>query len=316
MSVYTTVSAAQLAEWLKNYSLGQLLDMQGIASGIENNNYFVTTTRGKFVLTLFEKLHASDLPYYMHLMAHLANHGFPSPKPVANYANEFIGQLRGKPASIVSYLPGKSVVDVTPEQCTEAGTILADMHLAAQGYTQRMTNPRGPHWWQIYSQQLLPKVSPEEAQLIQSELAFQSQHRHDALPRGVIHGDLFRDNVLFEDGRIGGVIDFYFACNDVLLYDVAICANDWCMRADATMEPARLSALLRGYRAERALNEVEKAAWPVMLRAAAFRTWLGRLGYNHFPMQGEMTHTKDAGLYKRLLEQHIGAPQDITALIG
>jgi homoserine kinase type II len=316
MSVYTKVSEAQLTEWLKNYSLGHLLELQGISSGIENTNYFVTTSRGKFVLTLFEKMHAADLPYYMHLKTHLANHGFPCPKPVANHDNEFIGELNGKPASIVSCLPGKSVIDVTPAQCAETGEVLADMHVAAQGFAQRMENPRGPHWWKTFSEQLKNKVTNEEATLIQSELTFQSQHRHDALPRGVIHGDLFRDNVLFEDGRIGGVIDFYFACNDVLLYDVAITANDWCLRSDATLEPLRLQALLKGYHAVRGFSDAEKIAWPVMLRAAAFRSWLGRLGYNHFPMAGEITHTKDAGLYQRLLQQHINVPQNLAQLIA
>lgn len=315
MSVYTKVSPEQLAEWLKNYSLGHLLDLQGISSGIENTNYFVTTSRGKFVLTLFEKMHAADLPFYMHLKTHLANHGFPCPKPVANHANEFIGTLNGKPASIVSCLPGKSVVDVSPAQCAETGEVLADMHVAAQGFAQRMENPRGPHWWKAFSAQLQSKVTPEEAQLIHSELSFQAQHRHDDLPRGVIHGDLFRDNVLFDNGRIGGVIDFYFACNDVLLYDVAITANDWCMRNDATLDPQRLSALLKAYNAVREFTDAEKIDWPVMLRAAAFRSWLGRLGYNHFPMEGEITHTKDAGLYQRLLQQHIRAPQDLATLI-
>jgi homoserine kinase type II len=316
MSVYTKVSAEQLTEWLKNYSLGHLQDLQGIASGIENTNYFVATTRGKFVLTLFEKMSAADLPYYMHLKTHLANHGFPCPKPIANHDHEFVGVLNGKPASIVSCLPGKSVVEVTPAQCAETGAVLADLHLAGQGFAQRMMNPRGPHWWQVFSQQLLPKIKPDEAALIQSELAFQSQHKHDALPRGVIHGDLFRDNVLFDNGRIGGVIDFYFACNDVLLYDVAITANDWCMRDDATLDEARLKALLQGYHATRPFTQAEYAAWPLMLRAAALRIWLGRLGYNHFPMQGEMTHTKDAVQYQNLLQQHIAAPLDLAALIA
>jgi homoserine kinase type II len=316
MSVYTKVSTEQLNVWLKNYSIGQLQDLQGIASGIENTNYFVTTSRGKFVLTLFEKMTAADLPYYMHLKTHLANHGFPCPKPIANHQNEFVGELNGKPASIVSCLPGKSVVDVTPAQCAETGAVLADLHLDGQGFAQRMMNPRGPHWWQLFSQQLMPKIKPEEAALIQSELAFQAQHKQDALPRGVIHGDLFRDNVLFDNGRIGGVIDFYFACNDVLLYDVAITANDWCMQADATLDPARLNALLKGYHATRHFTEAEIIDWSVMLRAAALRSWLGRLGYNHFPMQGEMTHTKDAGLYQRLLQNHIAAPQNLAALLA
>jgi homoserine kinase type II len=316
MSVYTTVTESQLVEWLKNYSLGRLLELQGIASGIENTNYFVTTSHGKFVLTLFEKLPAADLPYYVHLMAYLANHGIPCPKPVANHDNEFIGQLNGKPACIVSCLPGKSVVNVTPAQCREAGAMLADMHQAGHGYAQRMSNPRGPQWWSAFSQQLLPKVNAEEARLIESELAFQASHKHDALPRGVIHGDLFRDNVLFTDGRIGGVIDFYFACNDVMLYDVAITVNDWCMQADATPDSARVAALVQGYHASRPFLDSEWAVWPVMLRAAAFRTWLGRLGYNHFPMEGEMTHTKDAQLYQRMLQQHIAQPQNLAQLVA
>lgn len=316
MSVYTKVSPEQLTEWLKNYSLGHLQDLQGIASGIENTNYFVTTTRGKFVLTLFEKMSAADLPYYMHLKTHLANHGFPCPKPIANHDHEFVGELNGKPASIVSCLPGKSVEQVTPAQCAETGALLADLHLAGQGFAQRMMNPRGPHWWQVFSQQLLPKIKPDEAELLQSELAFQLQHKQDALPRGVIHGDLFRDNVLFDNGRIGGVIDFYFACNDVLLYDVAITANDWCMQPDATLDVVRLKAMLQGYHATRQFTDAEKIDWPVMLRAAALRIWLGRLGYNHFPMQGEMTHTKDAGLYQGLLQQHIAAPLNLAALIA
>ncbi len=315
MSVYTTVTAPQLTDWLKNYSLGTLLDLQGISSGIENTNYFVTTSHGKFVLTLFEKIHAVDLPYYIHLMAHLSNHGIPSPKPIANFDNEFVGHLNGKPASIVTCLPGKSVVDVSAAQCGEVGAMLADMHQAAHGYAQRMANPRGPHWWHTFSQQLLPKVTADEATLMQTELTFQAQHKHDALPRGVIHGDLFRDNVLFTDGSIGGVIDFYFACNDVLLFDVAITANDWCMHADATPDLTRLAALVKGYHASRPFNDAECSAWPVMLRAAALRTWLGRLGYNHFPMEGEMTHTKDAALYQRMLQNQIRAPLDLRALI-
>jgi homoserine kinase type II len=268
------------------------------------------------VLTLFEKMSAADLPYYMHLKTHLANHGFPCPKPIANHHNEFVGELNGKPASIVTCLPGKSVVDVTPGQCGETGAVLADLHLDGQGFAQRMVNPRGPHWWQVFSQQLMPKIKPDEAALIQSELAFQAQHKQDALPRGVIHGDLFRDNVLFDNGRIGGVIDFYFACNDVLLYDIAITANDWCMQADATLDEVRLQAMLKGYHATRPFTDAEKIDWPVMLRAAALRIWLGRLGYNHFPMEGEMTHTKDAGLYQRLLQHHIATPSKLAALIA
>ena len=333
MSVYTTVTRAQLTEWLKNYSLGDLQHMQGILSGIENTNYFVTTSRGKYVLTLFEHMGVAELPYYAQLMAHLAARGFACPTPVANCHGEFIGELNGKPALLVTCLPGESVVHVSPTQCGQVGTVLAQLHHAGQGFTQRMLNPRGPHWWKSYLQLLRSKVAPVELRLIESEIHFQAQHAHADLPHGVIHGDLFRDNVLFErvdntggvndlpgnisskHGRIGGVIDFYFAGDDALLLDVAVTANDWCLRPDATLDVEQLAALLRGYRPDNKYSDAEKTAWPILLRAAALRTWLGRLGYNHFPLQGEMTFTKDAGLYQRLLQQHIDAPIHIAALM-
>ena len=333
MSVYTTVTRAQLTEWLKNYSLGDLQHMQGILSGIENTNYFVTTSRGKYVLTLFEHMGVAELPYYAQLMAHLAARGFACPTPVANCHGEFIGELNGKPALLVTCLPGESVVHVSPTQCGQVGTVLAQVHHAGQGFTQRMLNPRGPHWWKSYLQLLRRKVASAELRLIESEIHFQAQHAHADLPHGVIHGDLFRDNVLFErvdntggvndlpgnisskHGRIGGVIDFYFAGDDALLLDVAVTANDWCLRPDATLDVEQLAALLRGYRPDNKYSDAEKTAWPSLLRAAALRTWLGRLGYNHFPLQGEMTFTKDAGLYQRLLQQHIDAPIHIAALM-
>ncbi len=346
MSVYTTVTQTQLTEWLQNYSLGALQHMQGILSGIENTNYFVTTSQGKFVLTLFEHMGAAELPYYAQLMAHLAARGFTCPSPVANSHGEFIGELNGKPALLVTCLPGESVVHVSPMQCGQVGAALAQLHHAGQGFTQRMLNPRGPHWWKSYLQLLRRKVTPAELRLIESEIDFQAQHAHADLPRGVIHGDLFRDNVLFErvdntgsgnalqrnnvnaggvndlpgnisskHGRIGGVIDFYFAGDDVLLLDVAVTANDWCLRPNATLDVDQLAALLRGYRPDNKYSDAEKSAWPILLRAAALRTWLGRLGYNHFPLQGEMTFTKDAGLYQRLLQQHIDAPIHIDTLL-
>ena len=333
MSVYTTVTRAQLTEWLKNYSLGDLQHMQGILSGIENTNYFVTTSRGKYVLTLFEHMGVAELPYYAQLMAHLAARGFACPTPVANCHGQFIGELNGKPALLVTCLPGESVVHVSPAQCGQVGTVLAQLHHAGQGFTQRMLNPRGPHWWKSYLQLLRSKVAPAELRLIESEIHFQAQHAHADLPHGVIHGDLFRDNILFErvdntggvndlpgnisskHGRIGGVIDFYFAGDDALLLDVAVTANDWCLRPDATLDVEQLAALLRGYRPDNKYSNAEKSAWPILLRAAALRTWLGRLGYNYFPLQGEMTFTKDAGLYQRLLQQHIDAPAHIDTLI-
>ncbi|MBV5346399.1 MAG: phosphotransferase, partial [Rhodoferax sp.] len=264
----------------------------------------------------------AELPYYAQLMAHLAARGFACPTPVANSHGEFIGELNGKPALLVTCLPGESVVHVSPAQCGQVGTVLAQLHHAGQGFTQRMLNPRGPHWWKSYLQLLRRKVTPAELRLIESEIDFQAQHAHADLPRGVIRNNAntsgvndLPGNISSKYGRIGGVIDFYFAGDDALLLDVAVTANDWCLRPNATLNVDQLTALLRGYRPDGKYSDAEKTAWPVLLRAAALRTWLGRLGYNHFPLQGEMTFTKDAGLYQRLLQQHIDAPIHIATLM-
>ena len=304
MSVYTQVTAPQAEAWLKRYSIGTLVKLEGISSGIENTNYFLTTSHGEFVLTLFEKLAAQELPYYINLMAHLANHGIPCPKPIAKLDDAFLGELNGKPACIVSRLAGRSLSEPAPAHCAEVGATLADMHLAGQSYKTIMPNAHGPKWWKSFSAQLLPLVPADEANIITEELRFQSLYRLEDIPRGVIHADLFRDNILFVDSRVGGVIDFYFACNDALLYDLAITANDWCVRPDATLDEARVLALLKAYHATRPLTAIEHGAWPAMLRAAAFRSWLGRLGYNYFPMAGEITHTKDHSHFKRILQNH------------
>ena len=211
MSVYTKVTEAQLAAWLKPYSVGTLVGLQGIAAGIENTNYFVTTTHGRYVLTLFERLPAKDLSFYLGLMAHLARHGIPCPAPIADRRNRMLSTLNGKPAALVTRLPGDVVAAPAPAHCGGVGAMLAAMHLAGQSYPGTLDNPRGPRWWRKAAAEVLPFLDEAPARLLESELEFQAQHRRADLPRGPIHADLFRDNVLFEDARIGGVIDFYFA---------------------------------------------------------------------------------------------------------
>jgi homoserine kinase type II len=311
MSVFTTVTAEQLAAWLKRYSIGVLVDLRGIASGIENTNYYLTTTHGRFVLTLFEKLKPHELPFYLNLMAHLSSHGIPSPRPIANLNNNLLDELNGKPAAIVTCLEGQPVMEPTPEHCAQVGEVLAELHLAGQTYRGHLENLRGPRWWTAVAPEIYAFLNAEEVDLLKAEIGFQAGHRYDDLPRGVIHADLFRDNVLFHESRpgdsprVGGFIDFYFACVDVLIYDVAITVNDWCMNADCTLNQPRTTALLAAYKQVRPFTTAEGDAWPVMMRAGALRFWVSRLYDFHLPRPGELTHAHDPERFRRILCHHI-----------
>jgi homoserine kinase type II len=316
MSVFTTVTADELRRWLQDYAVGELVDLRGIPAGIENTNYFVTTSGGRFVLTLFEKLTARELPFYLNLMAHLAERGVPSAHPVANRSGSYLGTLNGKPAALVARLEGKDVAESTVAQCTAVGAVLARLHLAGQSYPMTMDNPRGPKWWKSVLPEILPFVSREEAALLQEEVRFQSLYRFSDLPRGAIHADLFRDNVLFSADRVAGVIDFYFACTDVLLYDIAIAVNDWCITPGGELDAARTRAFLDAYAAVRPYTPIERGAWPVMLRAGALRFWVSRLYDFHLPRPGELTHAKEPDHFRRILELRIRDEAVLPGLTG
>lgn len=307
MAVFTSVTEAELAVWLHDYSLGQLLELQGITSGIENTNYFVTTSNGRFVLTLFEKLTARELPFYLNLMSHLARHGIPCPSPVADKHNRFLGELNGKPACIVSRLSGKSLTQPEAAHCAAVGGMLGQLHIAAQSFAEATPNARAAAWRAHTAQLVMPWLGKQDAELLQNEVVFHAAHPLSALPQGVIHADLFRDNVLFDGVRIGGLIDFYFACNDSLLYDLAITVNDWCVDDTGVLDAVRAHALLRAYHAVRPLLAEERAAWPTALRAAALRFWLSRLHDLHLPRAAEVVHAHDPAQFKRILQGHITA---------
>jgi homoserine kinase type II len=302
LSVYTPVSDAQAAEWLRNYSIGTLVALEPIKSGIENSNFFLTTTQGRYVLTLFERLPAAELPFYLDLMAHLARHGIPSPAPIADLSDQYLQQLNGKPAALVTRLAGRSLEQPGEKECAELGALLARMHLAGRSYPAYLENPRGPKWWRFAAAEVRRFLNSKQSALLDDEMAFQAQHRFPDLPRGPVHADLFRDNALFEKGRISGVIDFYFAGVDCLLFDVAVCANDWCLDSGHGLEATRTKALVDAYEAVRPLSPLERDAWPVMLRAAALRFWLSRLYDFHLPRPGMLVHAHDPEHFRKILE--------------
>ena len=306
MSVYTPVSELELSDWLKHYSVGRLLACEPVKAGIENTNYFVTTTQGRYVLTLFERLPADELPFYLHLMAHLARHGIPCPAPIANLSDQYLGSLKGKPAALVTRLPGRSLEDPAVAHCEELGSLLGRMHLAGRSYSAYLENPRGPKWWRFAAREVRQFLGKAEQELLEAELEYQSEQRFPDLPRGPVHADLFRDNALWEEGRISGVVDFYFAGVDCFLYDVAVCANDWCLDGHGLHTP-RLQALLRAYQAVRPITALEREAWPAMLRAAALRFWLSRLYDFHLPRPGMLVHAHDPEHFRHILASRVAA---------
>lgn len=311
MAVFTPVSADELAPWLAGFDLGPLTDLRGIASGIENSNFFLTTTGGEYVLTIFEKLTPNELPFYLDLTAHLANAGIPCPGPIPDRKGRNFSALNGKPAAIVRRLPGASKLRPGAAERAQVGAMLARMHLAGRSFSGFQDNPRGPHWWALTAPRVAPFLAAVDRDLLDDELRFQASHRHDRLPRGPIHADLFRDNVLFEAGHLGGFIDFYFAGVDCLLFDVAVCVNDWCIAHDGAgngaLNPDQVLEFLAAYHAVRPLLASERYAWDVMLRAAALRFWLSRLFDFHLPRAGELITPHDPGHFQRILQRRRAA---------
>lgn len=303
MSVYTTVGHAELAAWLKPLAVGALQDHAGISAGMQNSNYFVTTTEGRFVLTLFEAIEPGGLDFYLRLQSHLADHGMPCPRPMVDAQGQRWRMLNGKPAALLTCLPGRAVEQPTQAHCRAVGEALARLHLAASDLSEAPANPCGADWCKAVAARLLPLLDPGQAALLADELAFQAAQDRRGLPQGIVHADLFRDNVLWnENGQIGGLLDFYFAGVDAWLFDLAVVANDWCPDA------ATLQAMLDAYAAIRPLTLAERQAWTALRRAAALRFWLLRLEASLLPKAGEVVTVKNPDEFRHLLEQFRLAP--------
>jgi len=303
MSVYTRINHSQLQDFLNLYSLGTLIEFSGIQAGIENTNYKVSSSQGDFILTLFESLTAEQLPCYFKLLNQLNQSSFPAPKPQPFKADNFIHTLLGKPAAIFNCLPGQSIEAPSLQQCAEIGEYLAKLHLLSPASDFHKENPKNLKGCQQTFNKIKAQLTEQDINLLESELSFQSICLLPNLPQGVIHADLFKDNVLFYQGKISGILDFYNACTDYFLFDIAITCNDWCID-NALPNPHKIKALLSAYQNIKPLSTDEKQLFMVFLRRAALRFWLSRLEHQLNPKQGELTLEKDPLVFKCLLEYY------------
>ncbi len=313
MAVFTEVSEAQAAQLMQSLNLGTLTRLQGIQGGIENTNYFVSTDQGEHVLTLFERLTHAQLPFYLHLMKHLAGRGIPVPDPVADASGEILHTVCGKPAAVVNRLAGKSQLAPQAVHCAAVGDMLARMHLAGADYPRQQPNLRGLAWWNETVPVVLPHLTPAQAELIQSELAFQNHtaasSAYAALPRGPVHAELFRVLVMFDGDVLTGFFDFYFAGVDTWLFDLAVCLNDWCIDLPTGQhDETRAQAMLAAYQSVRPLQAAERALLPAMLRAGALRFWTSRLWDVHLPREASMLVPHDPTHFERVLRERVAHP--------
>ena len=322
MAVFTRVTEEELSIWLRRYDLGTLLGLLDIPSGTDNTNYFVSLAAEKsgvdaavkeVVLTIFEHLAAEQIPFYLGLMAHFAKAGFPAPVPIADRLGNTLGELMGKPAVLVTRMHGRWVENPTAAQCAQLGQLLGRMHLSGQDYAGQGSNRCDRLWHERSCVAVQGYLGPKDKQLLLSELSIQAGLDQAVLPHGAIHADLFRDNVLWQNGDISGVLDYYYAFTGPLLYDLAVSANDWCINERFQFDEERLHALLAAYSAERPFTADEIDAWPMLLRRAALRFWLSRLYDFYLPHPSEIKATKDPDYFRDLLEQHIHHSASISA---
>ena len=322
MAVYTEVPFAEAAALIERLNLGTLTELRGIQGGIENTNYFVTSEREgqtvEHVLTVFERLSAEQLPFYLHLMKHLATHGIPVPEPAADAQGEILHSLQGKPAAVVDKLRGASELAPTAAHCAAVGALLARLHLVGRDFERRQPNLRGLAWWNETLPVVLPFVDAAQAALLRSELAYQNHvaesSAYQALPRGPIHADLFRDNAMFEDGAVSGFFDFYFAGTDTFLFYLCVCLNDWCIdHASGAHRADNAQAMLQAYQAVRPLEAAERQLFNAMLRAGALRFWISRLWDFYLPREASMLVPHDPTHFERVLRQRVAYPVDLGA---
>lgn len=314
MAVFTTLTPLEVRKELPDFNIGELLSLEPIASGIENTNYFLDTTEGRWVLTVFERLSESQLPFYLELCAHLRSQGCPVAAPVRTKSGQLFSHIKGKPFSIANRLEGRSIENVTAKECASMGEVLARMHIAARGFSLFQENMRGPQWWQATAPVVLPHLDPTVGAMLSEEVNHQltvfSDSQFQALPVAACHCDLFRNNAMIighgtEQEHVSGVFDFYFAGCTALLFDVAVTVNDWCTDFEAPdlhLDPRKTEAFLRAYHAVLPFTDAERRWWPDMLRAAALRFWLSRLYDFYQPRKASLLKPHDPTYFEKILK--------------
>ena len=313
MAVYTEVTFDEAAALVDSIGLGALQALSPCKGGIENTNYFADTAQGRYVLTVFERLRADELPFYLQLMKHHADHGLPVPRPHADASGSLVLALAGKPAAVVDRLPGEHHLAPDAEDCAHVGAMLARLHASSRDFAPAQPNLRGLAWWVETVPVVVSHLSGEQAALMEDELDYQrhlaSSSAYATLPRAAIHGDLFRDNVMFVERTLAGVFDFYFAGIDPLLFDIAVALNDWCIDlASGRLDEDRASAFVAAYESERALETAEVRLMPAVMRAAAFRFWLSRAWDQHLPREAVVLTAHDPEHFERVLVQRRESP--------
>ena len=317
MAVYTEVGFEQADAFVRGLGRGRVTALAGITAGIENTNYFVSSEQGEWVLTLFERLHSEQLPFYLRYMQHLARHGIPVPEPQSDAQARILHRLCGRPAALLNRLPGRHVLAPEATHLEQMGAMLARLHLAGADFELHQPHLRGLDWWTATAPEVRPFLDEARARLLQGELAFQRELAASAaaraLPRGAIHADLFRDNVVFDEvqgeDRLSGLFDFFFAGIDTFLFDIAVCLNDWCVDpAAGRLAEDRAAIFCDAYQRVRPLSSGELRLMPALLRAAALRFWLSRLWDLHLPRDAALLQAKDPGHFEHVLRGHLERP--------
>lgn len=301
MSVFTTVEPAQIEQFIKRYEVGDVRNFSPIAAGITNTNYYLDTESGRYVLTLYEHHSDDELDYILELQQHLAEKSVACPSPVKDRRGDNYSSLNNRPAAINQRIAGEVEIAPGNSHCVQIGAELARFHLAGQDFGKTRPNPRGVEWLLAAGDMLEADLSPQDQLLVTTTIGSIRAFDHASLPYGAIHADLFHDNALFVDGKLGGVIDFDYACTDSLVLDIAIVLNDWCIDAQGKLDEQLVSAVLDAYQQHRRLDQLEIQALPLMLRFAAIRFWLSRLYDKIYPLSGEMTFVKDPQACRNLL---------------